>query len=58
MSRHAQRVKIVELNEVYNSITAAARAVQGDQGAVTRVLKGERKQHKGYTFVYDELRFD
>lgn len=50
MPRPGTKVKIVELNEVYNTISAAAKAINGDQGAITKVLRGERKSHKGYTF--------
>lgn len=52
MPRKGTKVKIVELNEIYNTISAAAKAVKGDQGAITKVLKGERQSHKGYTFEY------
>ena len=52
MARAGMKVKIVELDEVYNTISAAARAIHGDQGSITKVLKGQRKSHKGYTFKY------
>lgn len=52
MSRVGIKVLIVELDEVYNTVSAAARAIHGDQGSITKVLKGQRKSHKGYTFKY------
>ena len=50
MPRPGTWVRIVELDEIYKSIQAAAKAIDGDQSAIVRVLQGHRKSHKGYTF--------
>lgn len=52
MSRKPIAVRIVELGESYMSVTAAAKAIHGDQAAISNVLAGHRKTHKGYTFEY------
>lgn len=54
MTRKPVAIKIVELGEVYKSVTGAALAIHGDQAAISNVLAGRRKTHKGYTFEYVE----
>lgn len=49
-----RRVVIVELKQVYLSARAAANAIQGEFSAVYAVLRGERGQHRGFTFRYHD----
>lgn len=39
---------------VFSTQREAARAINGDQGNINRVLRGEVSQHKGYTFRYSK----
>ena len=48
----AKPIRIVELDIEFRSVRTAAIYIEGDYGAIYRVLKGERPSHKGYTFVY------
>lgn len=41
--------------KMYSTQREAARAINGDQGNIQKVLKGKVKQHKGYTFRYATL---
>lgn len=45
-------VQVLETGENYPSISAAARAVNGQMTNVARVLNGTLKHHKGYTFRF------
>lgn len=45
-----QKIRIVETGDVYNSIRACARSINGSQAHISRCLNGERETHKGYHF--------
>lgn len=45
-------VKNLETEEVFVSIAAAARAINGQATNVRRVLEGTLRHHKGFTFMY------
>lgn len=40
--------------KTFSTQREAARAINGDQGNIQKVLKGKAKQHKGYAFRYAE----
>ena len=46
------RVLVVETGDIYDSANAAARSVGGQAVHVYACLKGTRRTHKGYHFVY------
>lgn len=50
--RSVGRVMVVETGEIFNSASAAAKAINGQQPNVHGVLNGTRLSHKGYTFRY------
>lgn len=50
----AQQVKVVQTGAIYESARECAKAIGGDYGSVYACLNGNRKTHKGYTFVYVE----
>lgn len=45
-------VRVVETGEVYESMTAAAKAVGGFVHNISMCLSGKQKHHRGYTFEY------
>ena len=45
-----RRVRIVETGEVFESIGACARAINGDQAHISNCLSGRYRTHKGYHF--------
>lgn len=47
-----RRIRIVETGEVFRSIDDLAKYLGGDPSSIYRVLRGDRKSHKGYTFEY------
>lgn len=47
-----RRVYILETGEVFRTVRDCARYIGGDYGCIYAVLRGERKQHLGYTFGY------
>lgn len=47
-------VRINETGVVYSNYVEAAKAIGGNRGCVYLCLSGYRKQHKGYTFSYEE----
>jgi hypothetical protein len=47
-----QSIRIVETDELFESLTACAKHIQGSHGAISLCLSGKRKRHKGYTFEY------
>ena len=47
----AKRVKIVETNEIFNSVGSCARKIGGDTADIMRCLHGKTKTHKGYHFA-------
>lgn len=46
-----RKVKIVETGEVYNTVSDLVEAIGGDRTCVSKVLRGKRAHHLGYTFV-------
>lgn len=48
------RVQIVETGEVFRSVRDCARYIGGDYGAVYACLRGDRRKHLGYSFIYYE----
>lgn len=49
-----RRVRIVETGMVFRSVEACAGYIGGDPSSIYRVLRGDRKSHKGYSFDYLE----
>jgi len=49
-----KRIKIVETGEVFRSARDCARYIDGDYSSIYACLRGERKQHRGFTFEYLE----
>lgn len=49
-----RRVQIVETGEVFRNVTACAQAIYGDPSHIYRVLNGQSKTHRGFTFIYVE----
>ena len=45
-----KKVQIVETGEIFPSISACARAINGTTSAVSLCLSGNRNKHKGYHF--------
>lgn len=43
-------ILIVETEEVFSSLEACARHINGNADAIASCLRGNRKEHKGYTF--------
>ena len=50
----AKKVQCIEINEVFDSITKAAKAVDVDRGNISRCCKGQRKTAGGYHWKYYE----
>lgn len=48
------RIQIVETGEVFRSVRDCARYIGGDYGAIYACLRGDRRKHLGYTFIYHE----
>jgi hypothetical protein len=42
------KVKCVETNSVFNSISEAAAAMNGDASSISKCMRGILKTHKGY----------
>lgn len=49
---YRKAVRIVETGDVYPSVTACARAIDGDQPTITACLKGRHKTHHGYHYEW------
>ena len=49
-----KRVKIIETGKIYENYVEATKAIDGNRSCVYLCLKGDRKHHKGYSFVYEE----
>ena len=45
-------IRIVETDEIYESIRECARLIGGDKGAISNCLAGKRSTHHGYHFEY------
>lgn len=50
----ARRVRIMENGLVFRTVEDCAKYVGGDASLIYRVLRGDRRSHKGYTFEYLE----
>lgn len=48
-------VEVIETGEIFPSISAAARSVNGQTTNVNRVLNGTLRTHKGYTFRFTAM---
>ena len=48
----ARKVRVIETGEVFDSAIACADSINGDYSHIYKVIKGERKSHKGLTFEY------
>ena len=51
-TKRGGRIRIRETGQIFETQRDIADAIDGDQSAVQKVLNGERRQHKGYTFEY------
>ena len=51
----ARRVQIVETGMIFRTVEDCAGYLGGDSSLIYRVLRGERRSHKGYTFAYMEV---
>lgn len=49
-----RRVRIVETQQIFRRVEDIARFLGGDASSIYRVLRGERRHHKGYTFEFVE----
>ena len=47
-----KRVRIVETDETFDSLTECAKSIDGSKSGISRCLKGKRKTHRGYHFEY------
>lgn len=45
------KVKIIETDEIYDSVRECARAINGSQAHISRCLSGEYKQYRGLHFI-------
>lgn len=50
-----RRVRIVELDTTFRNVEECAAYLGGDSSSIYRVLRGERRSHRGYTFEYVEV---
>lgn len=50
LSNWETKIRIVETDEVFNSITECARTIKGYVSLIDACLSGKRKTHKGYHF--------
>ena len=51
-TRRGRRILVVEMGEEFGSVSDAAEAVQGDRSNIYKVLRGQMKSHRGYTYKY------
>ena len=51
-------VRIIELGLTFPNYISAAEFVGGDRTCVYSCLKGMRKTHKGYTFMYERPKYE
>lgn len=47
-----RRVMVVETNQVFRTVRDCANHIDGDYSSIYACLRGERQQHRGYTFEY------
>lgn len=45
-------VRIVETGEVFKNQRSLAKAINGNEGAISECLSGKRNRHRGFTFEY------
>ncbi len=50
------QVRIVETGQIFPNVRACAQYIGGDYGSIYAVLRGERRQHRGYTYEFLEDR--
>lgn len=53
-----RKIKCIETNQIYNSVSEAGRALNIDKGAISRCCNGQQKQAKGYRFEFVNDRND
>lgn len=46
----AHQVRVVETGQVFPSMQKCAKAIGGHISAISEVVNGNRRQHKGFTF--------
>jgi NUMOD4 motif/HNH endonuclease len=44
------RVRIIETGEIFESVNACARAIDGHHGCILQCLDGRQSSHRGFTF--------
>lgn len=49
----SRRIRIIETGHTFATVESCARFIEGDVSSIYRVLRGERRSHKGLTFEYD-----
>lgn len=47
-----RRVRIVEINLVFNSVSECAEYVGGDTQSILRVVRGQRMSYRGYSYEF------
>lgn len=45
-------VRVIELDQIFDSVRECALAIGGDYSSIYQCLKGNRKKHLGYTFEW------
>lgn len=54
MAKNKQQIYVIEIDQVFSSVSEAARAVAADVSNVRKALTGQRKSAGGYHFQYIE----
>lgn len=54
MAKNKQQIYVIEIDQVFSSVSEAARAVAADVSNVRKALAGQRKSAGGYHFQYIE----
>jgi len=54
MAKNKQQIYVIEIDQVFSSVSEAARAVAADVSNVRKALSGQRKSAGGYHFQYIE----
>ena len=54
MTKNKQQIYVIEIDQVFSSVSEAARAVAADVSNVRKALSGQRKSAGGYHFKYIE----
>lgn len=52
--RHIEHkpIKIIETGEIFETYSDAAKSINGHKGDILLCLRGLRRRHKGYSFMY------